>query len=98
MSSMDVFQEIEQLHSEWSQQKLASKIGYLMGRQQKLLFLANDMARVRALRGYYTKEEMVYVYYLEEMLNELQRQKAEVNREIGNELRNEVLKALMRLR
>ena len=40
---------------------------------------------------------MVYVCYLEDMLNELQRHKAEVNREIGNELRKEVLKDLMEL-
>lgn len=93
-----IFQEIEQLHSEWSQQKLASKIGYLLGKQQRILSLAKEMARVRTWRGYFTKEEMAYVYQLEEMLNELQRQKAEVKREIGNELRNEVLKALMGLR
>ena len=77
---------------------MASKIGYLVGRQQRLLSLANDMTKVRALRGYYTKEEMVYVHCLEDMLNDLQRQKEEAKREIGNELRNEVLKAHMGLR
>ena len=72
-----IFQEIEQLHSEWSQEKLSSKIGYLMGRQKRLLSLANEMSIVRSLRGYFTNEEMVYVNYLEDMLNNLQRQKAE---------------------
>lgn len=67
----NIFQEIEQLHFEWNQQKLASKIGYLIVRRQRPLSLANEMSRVRALRGYYTKEEMVYVHYLEDMLNEL---------------------------
>lgn len=95
--SNNIFQEIEQLHSEWSQQKLVSKVGFLVGREQRLLSLANEMTQVRALRGYYTQEEMVYVRFLEDMLNELQRQKAEVNREIGNELRKEILKALMGL-
>ena len=94
----NIFQEIEQLHSEWSQQKLSSKIGFLMGREQRLLSLANEMSIVRSLRGYFTNEEMVYVHYLEDMLNDLQRQKAEVNREIGIELRNEVIKALLGLR
>ena len=69
-----------------------------MGRQQRLLSLANEMARVRALRGYYTKEETVYVHYLDDMLNELDLHKAEVNRAIGNEIRNEILKALLELR
>lgn len=96
--SNNIFQEIDQLHSQWNQQKLASKIGFLMGREQRLLSLANEMTRVRALRGYYTQEEMVYVNYLEDMLNDLQRQKAEANREIGDELRKEVLKALWGLR
>lgn len=76
---------------------MASKIGFLLGREQRLLFLANGMTRVKALRGYYTQEEMVYVHFLEDMLNDLQRQKAEVKREIGNELRNEVLKELLGL-
>lgn len=93
-----IFQEIEQLHSERSQEKLSSKIGYLMGRQKRLLSLANEMSIVRSLRGYFTNEEMVYVNYLEDMLNNMQRQKAEVNIEIDNELRNEVLKALLGLR
>ena len=77
---------------------MSSKIGYLMGRQKRLLSLANEMSIVRSLRGYFTNEEMVYVNYLEDMLNNMQRQKAEVNIEIDNELRNEVLKALLGLR
>ena len=77
---------------------MSSKIGYLMGRQKRLLSLANEMSIVRSLRGYFTNEEMVYVNYLEDMLNNMQRQKAEVNREIGNELMNEVIKALLGLR
>lgn len=56
---------------------MSSKIGYLMGRQKRLLSLANEMSIVRSLRGYFTNEEMVYVNYLEDMLNNLQRQKAE---------------------
>lgn len=93
----NIFQEIEYYHSEWSQHKLAGQIGYLLGQQRRLLSLANEMARERALRGYYTKEELIYVHQLEEMLSELQRQKAEVNREISNELRNEIVKALIGL-
>ena len=46
-----IFQEIDALHSEWCQVELASKIGYLMVRQKRLLALANEMARGERCEG-----------------------------------------------
>ena len=90
-----ITQQIERFYSDWSKMELAAKIGFVVSRQQELNLWANYLVNNRMLRGFFTSEEKVAVQHLQDIQNVLDRHKAEVNRDIYNELRKELLKAIM---
>lgn len=77
---------------------LTEKIGFVVSKQRDLNLCANSLANNRILRGYFTPEEKIAVQQLQDVQNELNSHKAEVNREIYNELSKELLKAIMYFR
>ena len=94
----NICQQIEKIHSEWSKMQLADKMGYILRVQSDLNSLANMLGQNRMLRGYFTIEEQAAVRQLQDIQNELDSHKAEVNREIHNEISMELLKAIANLR
>ena len=84
--------QIEQFHSEWSRMELGAKMGFIVSRQAELNAWANNLAKNRLLRGYFTPEEEVAIHKLQDIQNDLDQHKAEVNREVYNEFRKALLK------
>ena len=72
--------------------ELEAKIGFIVSRQVELNAWANNLAKNRLLRGYFTPEEEVAIHKLQDIQNDLDRHKAEVNREVSNEFRKALLK------
>lgn len=93
----NICQQIEKIHSEWSKMKLADKMGYILRVQSDLNSMANMLSQNRMLRGYFTMEEQAAVRQLQDIQNELDAHKAEVNREIHDEIGKELLKAIINL-
>ena len=88
------FRQIEQFHAEWSKMDLGRKMSFLMGRQIEINSWANALVKNRAFRGYYTPDEMIAVRQLQDVQNELDRHKAEVNRDLYNEISKELIKVI----
>lgn len=92
-----ILHQIDQLHSEWTKAKISGEIGYLLSRQRDLQQQINYMAYRRMIKGSLSSDELSYVHKLQEMWADLQKQQADVNREIFNELGKEIFKAFMSL-
>lgn len=93
----NICQQIEKIHSEWSKIKLADKMGYIIRVQSDLNSMANILGQNRMLRGYFTMEEQAAVRQLQDIQNEIDAHKADVNREIHDEIGKELLKAIINL-
>ena len=94
----NIVRQIEQFHSEWSKMDLGSKMGFLMSKQIEINSWANVLARNRAFRGYFTQDEMAAVQQLQDVQNELDRHRAEVNRDLYNEISKELIKVFFNIR
>lgn len=92
-----IVRQIELFHSEWSKMDLGSKMGFLMGKQIEINSWANALARNRSFRGYFTQDEMAAVQQLQDVQNELDRHKAEVNRDLYNEISKELIKVIFNI-
>lgn len=90
----NIVRKIEQFHSEWSKMELVSKMRTLMCKQLEINSWVNALAKNRAFRGYYTPEEIVAVRQLQDIQNELDYHKSEVNRELYNEISKELMKVI----
>lgn len=93
----NICQQIDKIHSEWSKMKLADKMRYIIRVQSDLNSMANMLAQNRMLRGYFTIEEQAAVRQLLDIQNDLDAHKADVNREIHDEIGKELLKAIINL-
>ena len=93
----NICQQIEKIHSEWSKMKLADKMVYIIRVQSDLNSMANMLAQNRMLRGYFTLEELAAVRQLQDIQNDLDAHKADVNREIHDEIGQELFKAIINL-
>ena len=89
-----ICKQVEQIHSELSKMNLADKMGYIIGKQAEINSYANQLVQNRILRGSFTPEEKTAVQQLQEIQNELNVHKADVNREIHNEIGKESLDGL----
>lgn len=64
-----IFQEIHNLHSEWSAMDKSSRLGWLMGKTMRLNGVANQMAQhVWAAGGFLNEAERAYARELLEMI------------------------------
>ena len=93
----DICKQIERIHSEWSKMKLADKMGYIIRVQSELNSMTNMLAHNRMLRGFFTLEELAAVRQLQDIQNDLDTHKADVNREIHDEIGKELFKAITNL-
>ena len=94
----DICQQIEEIHSELSKMELADKMVYIIGKQAEINCYANHLAQNRLLRGSFTPEEKTAVQQLQDIQNELNAHKANINSEIHNEIGKELLKVIANLR
>ena len=93
----DICKQIENIHSELSKKNLTKKMGYILEKQAEINSYANQLAQNRMLRGFFTLEEKTAVRQLQDMQNELDAHKADVNREIHNEIGKDLFKAIINL-
>ncbi|MDO4186063.1 MAG: hypothetical protein Q4D30_06225 [Bacteroidales bacterium] len=91
----NILQQIEDFHSEWSKMDLSEKIGFLMSRQRNLDAWAKSLAYNRFFRGYFTPEEKAAVRLLQDIQNDLDQHKAEVNQDIYKEISKALLSAIV---
>ena len=76
---------------------LADKMGYIIRVQSELNSMANTLAQNRILRGSFTLEEQTAVRQLQDIQNDLDAHKADVNREIHDEIGKELFKTIVNL-
>ena len=93
----DICKQIERIHSEWSKMNLTDKMGYIIRVQSELNSMANTLAQNRILRGSFTLEELTAVRQLQDIQNDLDAHKADVNREIHDEIGKELFKSVVNL-
>lgn len=93
----DICKQIERIHSEWSKMNLTDKMGYIIRVQSELNSMANTLAQNRILRGSFTLEELTAVRQLQDIQNDLNAHKADVNREIHDEIGKELFKTIVNL-
>ena len=93
----DICRQIERIHSEWSKMNLTDKMGYIIRVQSELNSMANTLAQNRILRGSFTLEELTAVRQLQDIQNDLDAHKADVNREIHDEIGKELFKSVVNL-
>ncbi|MBQ9230144.1 MAG: hypothetical protein IJ190_14515 [Prevotella sp.] len=93
----DICKQIENIHSELSKMNLADKIGYIIGKQAEINSYANQLAQNRALRGFFTLEEQIAVRQLQDIQNDLNTHKADINREIHDEIGKKLFKTIVSL-
>ena len=93
----DICKQIERIHSEWSKMKLADKIGYIIRVQSELNSMTNMLAHNRMLRGFFSLEELSAVRQLQDIQNDLDAHKADINMEIHDEIGKELFKAITNL-
>lgn len=94
MIHSNLFQEIDNLHSQWTAMDKASRLGWLMGERLRLNGLVNQLALyVRASGGFVNDAEKAYARELLEMIQEVDAGGSKA----VNELRNEAVKELAKL-
>ena len=72
-------------------------MGYIIRVQSELNSMANTLAQNRILRGSFTLEELTAVRQLQDIQNDLDAHKADVNREIHDEIGKELFKTIVNL-
>lgn len=93
----DICRQIERIHSEWSKMNLTDKMGYIIRVQSELNSMVNTLAQNRILRGSFTLEELTAIRQLQDIQNDLDAHKADVNREIHDEIGKELFKTIVNL-
>ena len=89
----NIFQDIENLYSQWSLMDKAARLGYLRGQWNRLNQLAYQYGMYLRGRVGITQAERQYAQILMEMLNSVEAEEAKVK----SDLRNEVLKELKKV-
>lgn len=87
----NIFDEIDNLHSQWTAMDKASRLGWLMGKRIRLTGMANQLALyVRASGGFANDAERAFAHKLLELIQAVDAEGAKA----ANELRNEAVKEL----
>lgn len=93
----NICEQVKQIHSELSEMNLANKMSYIIGKQAEINAYANQLAQNRILRGFFTPEEKTAVQQLQDIQKELDTHKADVNKEIHNEIGKKLFIAIINL-
>ena len=89
----NIFQDIENLYSQWSLMDKAARLGYLRGQWNRLNQLAYQYGMYLRGRVGITQAERQYAQILMDMLNSVEAEETNVK----SDLRNEVLKELKKV-
>lgn len=95
MASENIFHEIDSILSEMERTDKATRMGWLMGEKMRLNRLANELALYSIRNGGLTTSEKAYAGQLLDMISLVESQAAELNREISNDIRKEITKAIL---
>ena len=72
MTITTIFQEIDNLHSEWSRMEKAARLGWLSGERARLTGLANQFSQyIYAKGGLMNDSERAYARKLLDMLSKV---------------------------
>lgn len=93
--SNNIFQKIEILHSQWSLLDKFGKLGFLKSQWNSLNALANELALHSIHNRGLTPSEKNYAHQLLDMIGSVESQAAELNRDISNDIRKEITKAII---
>lgn len=97
MASNTIFQEIDNLHSEWEKMDKSSKLGWLTGEKIRLNMLAKQFAQYLSFRGGFANDnERAYASKLLEMINTVDAEGAKVANDLAKDAFKDMLKTLMR--
>lgn len=89
--STNIYQVIDELHSQWASMDKTTRLGWLVGERIRLEGLANQLAQyVRASGGFLNETERAYARELLEMIQAVDAEGAKTL----NELRTEAVKEL----
>ena len=92
----NIFQDIENLYSQWSLMDKAARLGYLRGQWNRLNQLAYQYGMYLRGRVGITQAERQYAQNLMDMLNSVEAEGAKVTNDLKNEVLNEFTKVLIR--
>ncbi len=91
-----IFQEIDNLHSEWERMDKSAKLGWLMGEKIRLNRLANQFAQYLSIRGGFANDvERAYASRLLEMINAVNSEGAKVANDLAKDTLKDMMKSLM---
>lgn len=91
-----IFQEIDNLHSEWERMDKSAKLGWLTGEKIRLNRLANQFAQYLSIRGGFANDvERAYASRLLEMINAVNSEGAKVANDLAKDTLKDMMKSLM---
>ena len=92
-----IFQEIDNLHSEWSRMERAARLGWLCGEKARLTGLANQFSQyIYAKGGLMNDHERAYARKLLDMINSVEAEGSKVMDDLRNDAFKEIFKGLMK--
>ena len=92
-----VFQEIDNLHSAWSQMDKSTRLGWLVGERIRLNGLANQLAQyIRINGGFSNDNERAYASKLLEMIQFADAEGSKTIHDLRDEVLKEYAKVLMK--
>lgn len=95
--SDNIFQEIDNLHSEWERKDKSAKLGWLAEEKIRLNRLANQFAQYISINGGFANDvERVYANRLLEMINMVDAEGAKVANDLARNVFKETMKNLMK--
>lgn len=96
MACNNIFQEIDNLHSEWERMNKSAKLGWLAGEKIRLSRLTNQFAQYISIRGGSANDvERAYASELLEMINSVDAEGSKVMGDHRNDAFKELVKSLM---
>ena len=92
-----IFQEIDNLHSEWSRMEKAAKLAWLSGEKARLIGLANQFSLyIYAKGGLMNDSERACARKLLDMINSVDAEGSKVMNDLRNDAFKEIIKSLMK--
>ena len=92
-----VFQEIDNLHSAWSQMDKSTRLGGFVGERIRLNGLANQLAQYISINGGFSNDnEQAYARKLLEMIQSVDAEGSKTIHELRSEVLQEFAKVLMK--
>ena len=92
-----IFQEIDNLHSEWSRMEKAARLGWLSGEKVRLTGLANQFSQyIYAKGGLMNDSESTYARKLLDMINSVEAEGSKAMDDLRNDAFKEIVKSIMK--